>query len=170
MRIKDQKGAAVVEFAIVLPLLLVILFGIIEFGLLMYNKHIITNASREGARYGIVVDVPRRDEAKIRKKVINWIYPDAAEPNKSLLVTFGDDKLEETEDDIDVRVCYESDEPCTDPSDWQKLSDATSPHPMFGDKLRVKIKYDYNFLLLPGFVASLSDIMKINAETVMNYE
>lgn len=43
----SQKGASAVEFALVLPLLMLILFGIIEFSLLMYNKAMITNASRE---------------------------------------------------------------------------------------------------------------------------
>jgi hypothetical protein len=56
-RRSSQKGAAAVEFAIILPLLLLILFGIIEFSLLMYNKAMITNASREGARRGIVFRV-----------------------------------------------------------------------------------------------------------------
>jgi len=53
----SQNGAAMVEFAIVLPLLLLILFGIIEFSLVMYNKAMITNASREGARRGVVYRV-----------------------------------------------------------------------------------------------------------------
>jgi len=48
-----QKGASAVEFALVLPLLLVFVFGIIEFGILLYDKAIITNASREGARVAI---------------------------------------------------------------------------------------------------------------------
>ena len=52
--LKNQRGASMVEFAIVLPLLLLLVFGIIEFGLLLYNKAMITNASREGARSGIV--------------------------------------------------------------------------------------------------------------------
>ena len=47
---KCQQGASAVEFAIVLPLLLLFVFGIIEFGILLYNKAVITNASREGAR------------------------------------------------------------------------------------------------------------------------
>ena len=51
--IKEQKGAALVEFAIVISLLVILVFGIIEFGLLIYNQAIITNASREGARAGI---------------------------------------------------------------------------------------------------------------------
>ena len=48
-----QRGAAAVEFAVVLPLLVVLVFGMIEFGIMFYNKAVITNASREGARAGI---------------------------------------------------------------------------------------------------------------------
>ncbi|MCK4507348.1 MAG: pilus assembly protein [Desulfuromonadales bacterium] len=47
-----ERGAALVEFTIMLPLLLAILVGIVEFGLLFYNKQVLTNASREGARAG----------------------------------------------------------------------------------------------------------------------
>lgn len=43
-----------VEFALVLPLFIAILFGIITFGIMAYNQVVITNASREGARAGIV--------------------------------------------------------------------------------------------------------------------
>ena len=55
---KCQQGASAVEFAIVLPLLLVFIFGIIEFGILLYDKAIITNASREGARTAILFHAP----------------------------------------------------------------------------------------------------------------
>lgn len=48
-----QRGSAALEFAIILPLLITLVFGIIDVGLLLYNKQIITNASREGARAGI---------------------------------------------------------------------------------------------------------------------
>ena len=48
-----QRGAAAVEFAVILPLLVVLVFGMIEFGIMFYNKAVITNASREGARAGI---------------------------------------------------------------------------------------------------------------------
>jgi Flp pilus assembly protein TadG len=54
MMFRNQKGGAAVELAIALPLLAIILFGTIDFGLLMYNKQVITNASREGARSAIV--------------------------------------------------------------------------------------------------------------------
>jgi Flp pilus assembly protein TadG len=49
--VKSEKGAAAVEFAIIAPLLFVLLFGIIEFGAVLYNQAVITNASREAARY-----------------------------------------------------------------------------------------------------------------------
>lgn len=48
-----ERGAAAVEFAIVLPFLMLLLMGIIELGLLFYNQQVLTNASREGARSGI---------------------------------------------------------------------------------------------------------------------
>ncbi|HKK00735.1 MAG TPA: TadE/TadG family type IV pilus assembly protein, partial [Desulfuromonadales bacterium] len=58
MKRRHERGASAVEFALVLPLLLVILFGIIEFGFILYDKAMITNASREGARAGIVLYTP----------------------------------------------------------------------------------------------------------------
>ena len=50
---QNQKGAAAVEFAIIFPLLVTLAFGIIELSVLFFNKAMITNASREGARAGI---------------------------------------------------------------------------------------------------------------------
>jgi Flp pilus assembly protein TadG len=47
----SQRGAAAVEFALIAPLLFALLFGIIEMGAILYNQAVITNASREGARY-----------------------------------------------------------------------------------------------------------------------
>ncbi len=70
-KLRCQKGVAAIEFAIVLPLLMIILFGIIEFGLLLYDKQVITNASREGARIGIS-DVVVSD-ADIEAVVDNYI-------------------------------------------------------------------------------------------------
>jgi Flp pilus assembly protein TadG len=51
--ITNQRGAVAIEMAIVTPLLVVLLFGIIEFSLAFYNKSMITNASRVGARAAI---------------------------------------------------------------------------------------------------------------------
>jgi Flp pilus assembly protein TadG len=61
MKIRDEKGGSLIEFAVIAPLLFVIVFGIIEFGLLFYDMAMITNASREGARSGIVFDPALRN-------------------------------------------------------------------------------------------------------------
>ena len=57
MRIKDQRGGALIEFAIVLPILLLLVGGLVDFALLFYDKQVLTNASREGARAGIVYEL-----------------------------------------------------------------------------------------------------------------
>jgi len=56
--LKNSKGVAFIELAIVLPLLLIILFEIAELTLCLYDKAMITNASREGARAGVVYSIP----------------------------------------------------------------------------------------------------------------
>ncbi len=48
------KAAAVVEMAVVLPILLTILFGIIEFGWTFMVYQSITNAAREGCRVAVL--------------------------------------------------------------------------------------------------------------------
>jgi Flp pilus assembly pilin Flp len=51
---RDEGGAAAVEFALLLPLIVLLLFGIIEFGLAFNTRIQATNAAREGARMAIV--------------------------------------------------------------------------------------------------------------------
>lgn len=51
---KDNKGQAMVELAIILPILLLIVMGIIEFGFMINSYLTISNISREGARAAIV--------------------------------------------------------------------------------------------------------------------
>jgi Flp pilus assembly protein TadG len=50
----DQRGAALIEFAILTPLLVLLVFGIIEFGWLFGQFNDIRHASREGARFAAV--------------------------------------------------------------------------------------------------------------------
>jgi Flp pilus assembly protein TadG len=50
----DERGAVIVEFAVTLPLLLLVLVGIIDFGLVFQQYEVITNAAREGARMAVL--------------------------------------------------------------------------------------------------------------------
>jgi Flp pilus assembly protein TadG len=72
IRRQVQQGAAAVEFALVLPILLLVFFGMVELSLALYDKAILTNASREGARAGIVLSSPKMTDAQIRAVVLNY--------------------------------------------------------------------------------------------------
>ena len=50
---RGQEGTAAVEFAIVLPILMLLTLGVLDMGHMFYIDHLITNASREGARYAV---------------------------------------------------------------------------------------------------------------------
>lgn len=49
-----QRGQAIVEFAIVLPMLLILVFGILEFAFILTNQIELYNAARDGARAGAI--------------------------------------------------------------------------------------------------------------------
>jgi Flp pilus assembly protein TadG len=49
---QSQKGNVLVEFALILPVFALLLFGMISFSVALYNKTVLTMASREGARAG----------------------------------------------------------------------------------------------------------------------
>ncbi len=51
-RAQSQKGSALVEFALILPIFLMLIFGMVTFSLALYNKTVLTMATREGARAG----------------------------------------------------------------------------------------------------------------------
>ena len=147
LNIKGQRGAAAIEFAIVLPVLVLLLFGTIEFGLLLFNKQVITNASREGARAGIVLRedgrlpfYPSGDEDEpisIAEIVLNYC--------QGHLVTFAD---ESEEPDLSVT--------CSSTADKNP-----------GDDLYVTTTYNYGFLVLGNL--GFDDIV-LQAQTVMKYE
>ncbi len=55
----NERGVAALEFVLVFPFLMTVLFGIVDTSLLLCDKAVITNATREAARAGIVVRVPQ---------------------------------------------------------------------------------------------------------------
>lgn len=52
----SARGQAVIELALTLPLLLLVVFGIIDFGFMFQRYEAVTNAAREGARLGVLAD------------------------------------------------------------------------------------------------------------------
>ena len=51
---KKRRGAAAVEFAVVAPIFLLLVFGMIEYGRMVMVQQVLTNASREGARCAVL--------------------------------------------------------------------------------------------------------------------
>ena len=51
---RSESGAELIEFALTLPLLLLLVLGMIEFGFLFQEYEVVTNAAREGARIAVL--------------------------------------------------------------------------------------------------------------------
>lgn len=79
-RIIREKGQALVEFALVLPILLMLLCGIIDFGWIYYNQITLNNAAREGARYAVIHYDPSTDwkEASENRMINNMVGVNSA--------------------------------------------------------------------------------------------
>ena len=56
-RPRNRRGVAAVEFAVVAPFLILLIFGIIEFGRAIMVQQVLTNASREGTRRAVLEEV-----------------------------------------------------------------------------------------------------------------
>lgn len=57
-RATSRRGATVVEAALVLPIVLLFLFGIMEYGRYLFMLQMFTNAAREGCRYAVTHTEP----------------------------------------------------------------------------------------------------------------
>lgn len=69
-RARSERGAELIEFALVFPLLLLVVLGIVDFGFLFQRMEVITNAAREGARIAVL---PGYQEADVRARVCNYV-------------------------------------------------------------------------------------------------
>jgi len=98
-KLKKEDGQAVVELAITLPILIMILCAIIDFGWIFTNQNIIDHASREGARYAIVHST---DVAAIKTHTKS-VAPENIRNNLTVIVTFSN-PLNPRQGDVTVDV------------------------------------------------------------------
>src|SRR5207244_3134722 len=69
-RCRSAQGAQIVELALVLPVLLLVLGGIVDFGFLFKNYEVVTNAAREGARFALL---PTSAPADVQTRVNSYL-------------------------------------------------------------------------------------------------
>ncbi|TFH85584.1 pilus assembly protein [Billgrantia azerbaijanica] len=140
--LRRQRGTETVEFAISATLLFILLFGIIEFSVALFDKATLTNAGREGARRGILFEPAPRDLVA-EDAAIEQAIRDYAE---QYLISLGGP----AEMTIDIQ-----------------RSDPTMPP---GSEVTVTVDYPYQFLLLPGFIGTLGDVLELSTTTTMRAE
>ncbi len=128
MKNKKRLGSSLIEMALVMPLFILILDGCIEFGIIFYNKAVITNASREGARYGIVL----RDPSYATSAQIIAYTKTYCDDN---LITFN-----------------------PKPPSVSVTIKSSSSSPKFGDTLSVTVSYVYANLFLYQYLGPSKDM------------
>jgi Flp pilus assembly protein TadG len=165
---RSESGAEVIEFALTLPLLLLVVLGIIEFGFVFQQYEVVTNAAREGARIASLTTYgPDNDSRKGNAKARVEQYLTAG----GLTVA-------------DANVCVGPPE-ATDSTDGDDVCDGTTalsaPLPLPGiggtpicvTTIRVKVRYNHPVAFVGGifsyFGGSFGDLT-LRARSTMRTE
>jgi Flp pilus assembly protein TadG len=134
--LRGTRGFTIVEFALVLPLFLILLAAIIDFGILFFVQHTLQFATREGARLALVgrtVNDASGNPMSREASIVQTIKVNAAiavNPSQ-LQISF-----------YPINADY------SDPAGWQGRQDAGAP----GKYMRVKTRYDFPVPLVSTFV------------------
>jgi Flp pilus assembly protein TadG len=80
--ISVRRGNAVLDAALVLPILLSLTFGTVEYGYFFFVKHSLQGAAREGCRVGIV---PTADNTQVRQAVAASLFAAGLNSSSSTL-------------------------------------------------------------------------------------
>jgi len=137
-----------VEFALVIPIFLLVLCGILDFGFMLFTRMSVINAAREGARSGIMVADVSTIPGIVQARVISA----AAQAGLGL-----DSSNVPSVACIQTHVTPSSTTPC---------SYTTTPAAVAGDSLVVTVTYDYHtfFPLLFGTKIPLTSTVQMVLE------
>ena len=88
MRHKNERGSALIEVALTLPLLLLVAAGIFEFGRAYQTQQVLTNAVREGARVAVLPNQPSGAAAtRVTTYLTNGQLPNAGTATVTVTAT-----------------------------------------------------------------------------------
>ena len=156
-RTRDQRGAVAVEFALIMPFLCLLVFGIIEFGFMLNRDMVVGNASRDGARAASLAD-PYADICKSIKdelKATGIPVPNAATP------TNGNCAPQASSPTTINITCKKPDgTACSTAYDTDALTGSTAI-----------VEVTYNHTLITPFISSLlGDVVTLSQTTQMRVE
>ncbi len=147
MNRSKQKGSQIVEFAFALPVLLVFILLALDFGFLVYDKAIITNAGREAARKGTTLSAATWSSGAVKQVACDYA--------KTLLISTSSGSHTDT---------------CTGAAD--PVITVTLPFggtaPTFGQPVKIAVSYPYN-----GFLTSVgtwTSAWVVTSSAQMNHE
>ena len=137
-RLRDRRGQSLVEFAVVFPVFILLLAGMVDFGLGLYANVTIINAAREGARLGVV------------QQPVN--------------TTAIEDRVKAMSTGLDLTQLTVT-STCQRPSGSTFVA-CTSPLWAAGDSVRVKVDYQYSMVwpLAFGTELDLSSAVQMRIE------
>lgn len=116
----SRQGQALVEFALVLPIMLLLMIGMLEFARAWNLHQVMTDAAREGARRAVLAD-PTMDQDSVKAAMWRYLAMFGYDPNYSNIKTG-------------------SPQPITPPGNF-KVS---------GQNITVQLSLPYRFWVLPG--------------------
>lgn len=113
-RRKRSRGQALTEFALILPIFVIVLFAIIDFGRYVFTANSLSNAAREGARVGSVGNRPTECAALSREACVVTVTASRAwgVPNASVTTTVACERIsagDSTPNPVSVATCRTDD-------------------------------------------------------------
>jgi Flp pilus assembly protein TadG len=102
IQIRNQQGQTMTEFALVLPVLALILFAVIQFGIVFNNYITLTDATRAGARKAAV----SRQDPNRNSAVISAVRSSASDLTSSKLSVSPPSSTWQSGDDVTVTASY----------------------------------------------------------------
>ena len=149
--LRGGKGSTIVEFAMVFPFLLLLIFGVLDFGFYFFVQHSLQFATREGVRLALVgrtIADPANPSVQLSREasIVRTIQ------NKASVAVRGSD--------VTISI-YPVDATFADPANWLATQDAGLP----GSYMRVKSRYTYRFItpLVAAFVPGKSRVIEVQA-------
>lgn len=86
-----EKGTTIAEFAMVALIFFILIFGIIEFGRLLYTHNALADATRRGARYAVLhPGITEADKTKVKNEVVYGVrgtFDDDGNPTSPALIS-----------------------------------------------------------------------------------